>query len=514
VLLGLAVPLAAQNPAPVAAVSESGANDSGGCAALSGTRGAGYSISAAAGIAPSPEWSAPAIYGRRTTVTVPFCRVEGLIEGRIGFELWLPPAPQWNGRLLGAGVGGDAGVYNYHDMARGVAAGYATVTNDSGHKAGEPNWMMRAEAVADYTHRSQHLMNVTARHVLSRFYGRGPHHAYFIGCSGGGRQALKEMQRFPGDYDGVIAGAGAPTMPIMSARHLWQALYQQRNPAGAMSDAAWDLVANGAVQACDADDGVTDGVVENPARCGFRPASLRCRDGQSSGCLTAEQVNTVERFYAPLQDETGRQLDQGLVPGVRTRPGPPSPLLLPLFAEGAHRDPTWRAEQFNMRNDLELVDRMMREMRADETNLRAFAAHGGRAILYQGWLDPSVVAGQSIDYYQRVQRELGAANTDAMMRLYMVPGMLHCSGGSGVDQFGGAGSRLPIGKADADLLTALTEWVEQGKAPQHIAAARLEDGKIVRRRVLCPYPAQAHFLGGDADDVSRYQCRAEPGRRQ
>jgi feruloyl esterase len=477
------------------------------CASLRGN-GDGYSVTDAVSVVPAPTWTSPLVYGRSATVAVAFCRVEGVIAGRIGFELWLPKAGRWNGRLLGAGVGGDAGVYNYHDMARGLMAGYATVSNDSGHKASESNWMMRSDAVQDYTHRAQHLMNATARALIASYYGVAPHHAYFIGCSGGGRQALKEMQRFPADYDGVIAGAGAPTMPIMSARHLSQALYQQRNPAGAMSDAAWDLVAKAAVTACDGNDGQTDGVVEFPPSCHFRPRSLLCRAGVTQNCLTDAQVTTVERFYAPLRDETGRLLDHGLVPGVRTRPGPPSPLLLPMFAQGAHHDPDWKAEQFNIHDDLALVDRTMPELRADDPDLRAFAAHGGRAILYQGWLDPSVVAGQSIDYLLRVRRQMGTSEADRVALLFMVPGMLHCGGGAGVDRFGGAGDPRPIGDADHDLLTALAQWVEQGKPPAQITAVRIDGGVVTRQRLLCPYPQQAKFLGGNGEDVGRYQCRS------
>jgi feruloyl esterase len=505
--------LQAADPAVIVTAPAAASTGADACAALRGAAG-GYAIADAATVVPAPEWVTPPTYGRSTSVRVPFCRVQGLIAGRIGFELWLPPAARWNGRLLGAGVGGDAGFYNYQDMARGIAAGYATVTNDSGHKQTEANWMMRSEAVQDYTHRSQHLMNVTARALIAVYYGKAPHHAYFVGCSGGGRQALKEMQRFPGDYDGVIAGAGAPTMPVMSARHLWQALYQQRNPAGALTDQAWDLVAKAAVARCDTDDGVADGVVENPASCKFDVRALQCHGDKATECLSAAQVQTVSLFSAPLRDQTGRELDLGLVPGVRTRPGPPSPLLLPLFAQGAHQDLGWRAEQFNMRDDLALIDRMMPEMRADDPDLRAFAAHGGRAILYQGWLDPSVVAGQSIGYYQHVRTTMGAVAADQVMQLYMVPGMLHCGGGEGADRFGGASDPRPVGDADHDLLTALTQWVEQGKAPIQIKAARLAGGQVTREHLLCPYPQQAIFLGGDSHDLERYQCSAGKTRGQ
>jgi feruloyl esterase len=465
-------------------------------------------VSAATLISPAPSWTPPAGQGPGgRPVTQSFCRVEGTIEGRVGFELWLPPKDRWNGRLLGAGVGGDAGVYNYRDLARGVEAGYAAVTNDSGHKVAERNWMMREEAVLDYTHRSQHMMNTAARALIAKHYAEPPHHAYFIGCSGGGRQALKEMQRFPEDYDGVIAGAGGPRMPVMSVRHLWQAVYQEQNPAGAMTDALWDVVAAGAVQACDADDGVHDGVVENPARCRFDPGTLQCADVQTSACLSAAQVQTVRAFYAPLRDEDGAQLDSGLMPGVRTRPGPPSPLLLPLFAQGAHRDLTWTAARFHRGRDLALVNQTMPEMRADNPDVAPFVRRGGKAILYQGWLDPSVVAGQSIDYYDSVRARLGAT-TDRSVRLFMVPGMLHCRGGAGVDQFGGSSAEGPIGDADHDVLSALVRWVEQGRSPDSVIASRLQNGAVTMQRRLCPYPQVAKYSGGDANSAESFSCVA------
>ena len=491
-----------------AASSLHAAEDAARCPALAHSSGQGITITASTWVQPDGSWSPPAQLGAPAPVSVAFCRVEGRLEGRIGFELWLPPAAGWNGRLLGAGVGGDAGVYNFRDLARGVTAGYAAVTNDSGHKVSEPLWMMRADAVADYTHRSQHVMNQAARRLIAAYYGSAPHHAYFLGCSGGGRQALKEMQRFPQDYDGLIAGAGAPTMPVMSARHLWHALYQQQHPAGALGNDDWKVVTDAVVQACDAKDGVDDGVVEDPASCHFDPQSVQCAAGQAGACLAPAQVETVRQFYAPLRDENGQQRDSGLVPGVTARPGPPSPLLLPLFAQGAHHDPDWRAGQFNMVRDLAWVDREMPEMRADDADLRAFIRRGGRALLYQGWLDPSVVAGQSLDYYQKVRQTLGAGPTDEAVQLYMVPGMLHCRGGEGVDQFGGATDPLPVGDADHDLLTALTGWVERGTRPRQVVASRLESGHVVRQRPLCPYPQVATFQGGDPAQASSFRCAA------
>ena len=477
-----------------------------GCAALAGNQGDGVVITSATAITPQGSWSPPASLGAPSPVSVPFCRVEGTIEKRIGFELWLPATAAWNGRLLGAGVGGDAGVFNFRDLARGVTAGYASSTTDGGHKASETRWMMRRDAVLDYTHRAQHLTNTAVRRLIARYYGAGPHHAYFLGCSGGGRQGLKEAQRFAADYDGIVAGAGGPRMPEMSVRHLWHALYQQSHPEGALDGAAWSRVSAAAARACDADDGALDGVVDHPPSCRFDVGALQCGASSEPGCLSAAQVQTVRTLQQPLRDEKGRALDTGLLPGVTVRPGPPSPLLLPFFAEGTHRDPRWNPAAFSIGGDLALARRRMPEMAADDPDLSRFAARGGRLILYQGWLDPSIIASQSVDYAANVRAKMGSRSDD-MLRLYMVPGMPHCGGGEGANQFGGSGSALPLGAADRDLLSAVVEWVEHARPPQGIAAVRLEGARVTRERLLCPYPLVARPTNADA---ASQRCVARP----
>jgi feruloyl esterase len=478
------------------------------CAALAGAHGNGVVVTAATAITPRGPWQPPASLGQPAPVELPFCRVEGVIEKRIGFELWLPPAQSWNGRLLGAGVGGDAGVFNFRDLARGVTAGFASSTTDGGHKAGETDWMMRRDAVLDYTHRAQHLTNQAVRKLIARYYGDGPHHAYFIGCSGGGRQGLKQAQRFPGDYDGIVAGAGGPRMPEMSVRHLWHALYQQNHPEGALDGAAWARVATAATQACDADDGARDDVVDYPPACRFDVGTLQCGVNGAPGCLSAAQVATVRTLQQPLRDENGRALDSGLLPGVTVRPGPPSPLLLPFFAHGTHRNPDWNPATFNVAKDLALARRRMPEMAADDPDLGRFAARGGKLILYQGWLDPSIIASQSLDYAAAVHAKLGEKRAANVLRLYMVPGMPHCGGGEGVNQFGGSGSQISIGAPDQDLLSAVVEWVERGKAPQGIAAVRLENGRVTRERLLCPWPLVARPV--DAANAAAQSCVVRP----
>jgi len=501
--------LAALALAPASPVFASQARAAhGDCSALAGNQGAGVEVTAATAITPQGGWSPPAALGAPSPVTVPFCRVEGMIGKRIGFELWLPPAAAWNGRLLGAGVGGDAGVFNFRDLARGVAAGFASSTTDGGHKSSETRWMMRRDAVLDYTHRAQHLTNLAVRKLVTRYYGSGPHHAYFLGCSGGGRQGLKEAQRFAADYDGIVAGAGGPRMPEMSVRHLWHALYQQNHPESALDGAAWSRVSAAAIRACDADDGATDGVVDYPPSCRFDVGTLQCGATSAPGCLSAAQVQTVRTLQQPLRDEKGRALDSGLLPGVTVRPGPPSPLLLPFFAEGTHRNPGWNPATFSIADDLALARRRMPEMAADDADLRRFDARGGKLILYQGWLDPSIIASQSLDYAAAVRAKMGSRG-DGMLRLYMVPGMPHCGGGDGVNQFGGSGSALPIGTPDRDLLSAVVDWVEHGKAPQGITGERQEGARITRERLLCPSPLVARPVNADAAN-QRCEARTAP----
>lgn len=485
-----------------------------GCAALGGAHPGSVVVTAATAIPASPGFvpEGPPAY-RSLPVTVPFCRVEGVIEGSIGFELWLPA--DWNRRLLGAGVGGDAGVFNYADMSRRIAEGFATVTTDSGHKASSPHWMRDAKARADYEHRAVHLAAQAAKALVRRFYGRAQDRAYFLGCSGGGRQALKEMQNYPGDYDGVIAGAPGPYMPLQSVRMMGFALAQKHDLAGALRDADWALYERRATEACDGDDGVRDGVIGDPMRCGFRTATLLCRPGQTEGCLTAPRLAMLDRIVAPMRDAQGRAMDGGLFPGVRTRPGPPSPLLRQMWADGVHDDPDWDEDRFDATRDLAEANRIMPELRADSTAIDGFVAAGGKAILYQGWADPSTNAGPTIDYYVRLARAQGAQGGQdrlkATARLFLVPGMYHCGGGPGATAFGGSGQPAWPGDPERDVLWALIRWVERGRAPDALVAARLDGQGPGFTRTLCAFPDHAvHDGKGPAQDAASFRCQPDP----
>lgn len=482
------------------------------CAALAAFADRGVRVVAATAVTPKPVWSAPSQSAYNGTASKPFCRVEGVIEGRIGFELWLPAEAAWNRRLLGAGVGGDAGIFNYADLGRGVNAGFAAVTTDSGHKVTDVHWMLKRSAVDDYTHRAQHLTNQAARALIEAYYRRPVAHAYFLGCSGGGRQGLKEVQDYPGDYDGVVVGAPGPNMPPLSARMMWLGLRDQRDPASALTDADWSLVAAAAVKACDLDDGLADGLVSDPSTCRFDPAALACSSGQDKACLTPAKLATVRATYAPLRDEKGTPIDSGVFPGVRTRPGPPSPLLRAMFADGVHGDPNWNADTFTIAGDLALARGRLINLWTNKADLSAFKARGGKLLIYQGWLDPSVVAQQSLEYHAAVEARMGgAAKTRSFARLMMVPGMHHCRGGTGPDRFGGSATPEPIGDSDHDVLSAMVAWVEQGKAPERVIASQVENDRVVRQRPLCAWPRQAVHTGGDPNRAETFRCE-QPDR--
>lgn len=481
-----------------------------GCASLAGAHPGGVVVTAATPIVPAPSWTPQTTsFYRGGPVHVPLCRVQGMIEGNIGFELWLPT--QWNGRLLGAGVGGDAGVYNYSDMSLRVGEGFATVTTDGGHKATQARWMSDRKARVDYEHRAVHLTAVAAKALAARFYGRSVERSYFTGCSGGGRQALKEMQNYPGDYDGVIAGAPGPYMPLQSVRMMWFSLQQKWNPLGALSDADWSLYERKTTAACDLSDGVADGVIGNPLACRFRTATLLCTPGQTEGCLTAPKLAMLDRVIAPMRDEQGRAMDAGLVPGVRTRPGPPSPLLRAMWADGVYDDAAWDENGFRRTADLHAANRAMPELRADKVAIAPFVRRGGKAILWQGWADPSTNAGPTIDYYAALGRANGGIDRlSRSVRLFMAPGVYHCGRGPGADQVGGSGHRTWPRDPSRDMLWALIDWVEQGRAPDRLVASRITDGKTEFTRPICPYPQAAQYDGtGPTDQASSYRCAVD-----
>ncbi len=498
----MALPLMALD-APAGATDTS---DSSSCAALHALSMPNVHIQEAEWIGAQKQWS-PEPRAHPFEVKSPFCRVQGVMETEIGFELWLPTKAAWNGRYLAAGVGGDAGAFNFMDLPRGLLRGYAAATTDTGHKASETTWMLGDPMrLLNYELRANHLLAETSKAIIARYYGSASRYSYFIGCSGGGRQGLKEMQRFANDYDGIIAGAPGPKTPEMTVRRMWE-IIQRDNHKGLMSPADWKLVADAGVKACDATDGVIDGVAEDPRVCRFDISSLQCPAGQTQGCLSVAQVQFAKTLYDPLKDDAEQPIDEGLLPGVLVDSGR-SRLAPATFGQAIRHQADWQGDGFDVSKDLAAIDKVMPELRADETNLTPFRNYHGKAILYQGWMDPAVAARMTIGYYENVEKRMGGESaTEDFIRLFMVPGMLHCGGGAGVDQFGGSGMDAPIVDMDHDLLSALENWVEHGQAPERIIGSKVVAGKVVKTHPLCAYPEIARYKGsGPTDDAANFTC--------
>ena len=440
-------------------------------------------------------------------VNASFCRVQGVIEKEIGFELWLPIGKAWNGKFLGAGVGGDAGSFNFQDLPRGVNRGYAAATTDAGHKAADREWMLGdPQRLTNYELRANHLLAVKAKAIVQAYYAAPPKYSYFIGCSGGGRQGLKEMQRFATDYNGVIAGASGPRTPEMTTRRMWEIIQRDTHP-DLMSPADWRLVSQAGVERCDQLDGVKDGVAEDPRHCRFDVAELLCRGDKTASCLTPQQVAFAKSFYAPLIDENGRKIDEGILPGVLIDSGR-SQLALGSFGRAVRKQSNWNGEGFRPGADLAALRRVMPELAADDPDLAPFRGAGGKAILYTGWMDGAVSARMVTDYYDQVVKTAGGkAQADQFSRLYMLPGVFHCGGGPGPDRVGGGGADAPVVDAKHDMLAALEAWVERGQPPSDLVVSKVEEGRVTRRRKLCPYPQIARYKGaGDTDDQASFEC--------
>ena len=478
------------------------------CTALEKTGVEDVTITAVTAEQPGAAW-ARGERGVRTplAVTRGFCRVQGRIEERIAFELWLPRKQDWNGKFLGAGVGGAAGTFNFNDLPRGINRGYAAATTDTGHKIDDPAWMLDAVARDNYTHRANHLLAVKAKEIVNRFYGQAPSHSYFVGCSGGGRQGLKELQKYPEDYDGILSGANGPRTPEMTVRRMWEILQRDSRP-GLMKPADWQLIADAGTRACDHLDGVKDGVVGDPRSCTFKVKQLSCRKGQTSNCLSPEQVEFASRFYAPLRKASGEKIDSGILPGVLIDSGR-SQLAPATFGQAVRGLKEWDGKDFDVGRDLDGIDRVMPELRADATDLSRFARDGRKVIFYTGWLDGAVSARMIMEYQDAMSARMGgAARAAEFSRLYMIPGMYHCAGGPGADQVGGAGADAPQVDAKHDLLSALEAWVEQGKPPAAMIASKLEGKQVSRTSLICPYPQQARYRSGDPMDAASFACGA------
>src|SRR5262245_6488142 len=434
-----------------------------------------------------------------------FCRVEATLkpssDSDIKIEVWMPTSG-WNGKYQAVGNGAWNGNIAYPAMMEALRRGYATSSTDTGHVGGSASFALgHPEKLIDFGYRSEHEMALTAKKVVAAYYGNGPKFAYWNGCSAGGRQGLKEAQMFPTDFDGIIAGAPALDWTGRAASSLRVSQAMHKDEASYIPPAKYPVIRNAVLEACDASDGVKDGVLENPRLCKFDPKVLECKGADEPSCLTAPQVEAARKSYASATNQKTKREVTSLEPGSElgwaTWGGPQAfATSTDHFKYVVFKDPMWDHRNFNFDTDIVLAEQIDNgTINALDTNLKGFFDRGGKLIQYHGWSDPQISPGASVWYYKSVlEMNGGAGKVHESYRLFMVPGMAHCGGGEGPNSF--------------DTLTALEQWVEQKKAPDQIVASRIRDGKVDRTRPLCPYPQVATYKGsGSTDDGANFVCK-------
>jgi len=434
-----------------------------------------------------------------------FCRVAATLkpsaESDIKIEVWLP-ASGWNGKFQATGNGGWSGNIDRNALAAGIRRGYATASTDTGHQGGGGPWMRNREKLVDYGHRAVHEMAVTGKAITAAFYGSQARLSYFTGCSGGGRQGLMAAQRYPEDFDGIVAGAPALNATGRAVFSMYVAQNLLLDEAAYIPESKYPAIHDAVLQACDALDGVKDRVIENPLVCSFDPKVMVCTAGDATSCLTPPQVEAARKMYQPVMNaRTRKEVFPGLAYGSELGwdtfgAQQPFGLGTQMFQFLVFDNPNWDFKTLNFDQDMTAVEKAEAGLiNARDPNLKNFAARGGKLIQYHGWADPQIPAATSTQYYQSVLDTMGAEKVMESYRLFMVPGMNHCGGGDGAASF--------------DMLTALEQWVEKKQTPDQVPASHITDGRVDRTRPLCPYPQIARYKGtGSTADAASFTCKA------
>lgn len=435
-----------------------------------------------------------------------FCRVTGLgtpaPDSHIRFEVWLPPLAKWNGKLLGTGNGGFSGAINYEQMKQAVGEGYAAVGTDTGHSGDQLGFGFgHPERRIDWAYRSIHVMTQAAKLIVRDRTGRFPAHSYFDGCSTGGQQALSEAQRYPGDYDGIVAGAPGYDRIGLIVGFLWSwaAVHDSAGHA-LLSEQQLDRLTAAAVRKCDREDGLRDGIISDPLSCDFDPGTLACSRHLDRDCLTARQVAAVRKVYSGAKDpRTGTRLYAGWTRGSESGWGayildPPQPARLDFFRYWAFDDPNWDWHTFDWDRDVAFMDRHLSFVAATSPDLSGFKARGGKLIMYSGGADPVVPLADVVAYYTSVLKRMGGGRANrGFFRYFMVPGMGHCRGGDAPTAI--------------HPLQALDRWIVLGQPPESMLATQVSGRHRGRTRPLCPYPSVARYSGtGSTDAAANFFC--------
>lgn len=458
-----------------------------------------------------------------------FCRVEATLKptpaSAVKVEVWLPASGEWNGRLMATGNGGYGGSLGQPRLAMRPALhrGYVTTGTDLGHSGDgstgeDASWALHnPEVVKDYGYRANHVTVEFAKAVTAAFYGSGPKYSYFQGCSDGGREALIEAQRYPNDFNGIVAGAPANPWPTLITSMAWTWQSAHANPASVIPDAKLPIIQAAALAECDKLDGVADGVIEDPRLCRFDPAKIECKSGDAADCLTTAQVAALRALYQGPRGRDGKQIFPGYPAGGEAVPNAWTLWITgakaqhPNFSRSFFRNFVYEDASWDFPGTIDFARfqadaqaKVGAILAADNPDMSAFEKAGGRLIMYHGWADAAISPYSSIEYYETVRKKMGGGKTDNFSRLYMAPGLSHCVGGPGPNSF--------------DMLEAVSAWVEKGQAPDRIIATKFDNdyaglldmpgANVVRTRPLCAYPKVATWDGkGSTDEAASFSCK-------
>jgi feruloyl esterase len=463
-----------------------------------------------------------------------FCRVTAeakpTADSDIKIEVWMP-ADGWNGKFRGQGNGGFAGEIDYRSLGVAVLHGYASGATDTGHAASaiDATWALgHPEKIVDFAYRGIHAMTQVSKASVAAFYGEAPKHSYFANCSNGGRQALMEAQKFPEDYDGILAGAPANYWTHLLSSSLWDMQATTLDPASYIPSSKIAAIAGAVVAACDGQEGVKDGLLNDPRKCEFHPETMLCKGAESDACLTPLQITALKKLYQGAHDARGGEIFPGFVTGGEagqggwelwiTGPAPGKALLFAFdygfFADMVYENPAFDYRKTSLNEAVTEADKKFAAvLNARETDLKAFAARGGKLILYHGWSDGGISPLSTVQYYESVVQRMGKPAADGFLRLFMVPGMQHCAGGPGTDVFGENGIAT-ANDAQHDLYLTLEDWVANSTAPGRVIAAKLDGmgpgAKVTFTRPLCAYPLVAKYKGsGDPNDAVNFSCEKQ-----
>lgn len=463
----------------------------------------------------------------------PFCHVVAHArpnaDSDIPIEVWMP-ASGWNAKLIGLSNGGFAGQIDYVQLGASIIRGYAAAATDTGH-TGSPidaSWALgHPEKVVDFGYRGIHEMTRIAKLMVQQYAGVAPKRSYFTGCSDGGREALMEAQRYPDDYDGILAGAPANHWTGLLSMAPFDTQALTTTPASFIPPAKIPVIAKAVLAACDKIDGVADGILNDPRQCHFDPATIQCQAGEEAEtCLSADQVIALKKIYGGLRDSGGRTIFPGYLPGAEdgnngwglwiTGPVPAKSLMaffgIGYFSNMVYEKKDWDYKSFTVDSGLQAAKTKTSEaLDAVNPDLGAFRTLGGKLILYHGWDDPAIPALNTVNYFDEVTAKMGHSNVESFLRLYMVPGMQHCGGGPGTDSFG-ADVSSAFDDPQHNVRLALENWVEKGTAPGTIIASKSPaDPKAAATmtRPLCPYPQTAKYkASGDPNNADNFVCAA------